>query len=140
MTALEEYTAHHAETVETIMHRWPWRRFEGMFRRHLLRKAREELRQMRDLRIAAIDANMNWDSKENSEAKQRRVEGYQEAYKEGVRILYSTTAPEAQQEDAFGDDPLFNPLKQRAAALRDEASQPLVEQAGMGRQLIGATS
>jgi hypothetical protein len=81
MTALEEYTAHHAETVEEIMHRWPWRRFEGMFKRHLLRKAREELRQMRDMRIVALDANM----------------------------------------------------------MRDEASQPLVEQAGMGRQLIGAT-
>jgi hypothetical protein len=139
MTALEEYTAHHAETVETIMYRWPWRRFEGMFKRHLLRKAREELRQMRDMRIAAMDANMNYDSKENSDAKQQRVEGCQKAYIEGVKILYSTVNPEAESEPASPFDDVFGPLKQRAAALRDEASQPLVEQAGMGRQLIEAT-
>jgi hypothetical protein len=138
MTALEEYTAHHADTVEEIMYRWPWRRFEGMFKRHLLRKAREELRQMRDLRLAAIDANTNYDSKENANARQQRVEGLQSAYDEGVRILYSPArAPEPQPED---DDPLFAPIRRRASQLRGEASQPLVEQAGMGQKLIEATS
>jgi hypothetical protein len=140
MTALEEYTAHHAETVEEIMHRWPWRRFEGMFKRHLLRKAREELRQMRDMRIVALDANMNYDSEEGRSAKQQRVENCQQAYDESVKILYSAIKPEDQQEKSpFDDDPLFGPLKQHANVLRYEASQPLVEQAGMGRQLIGAT-
>jgi hypothetical protein len=139
MTALEEYTAHHAETAEEIMHRWPWRRFEGMFKRHLLRKAREELREMRDLRIAAMDANMNYDSQKNRDAKQQRVEGCQKAYIEGVKILYSTVNPEAAAEPASPFDDVFGPLKQHATTQRDEASQPLVEQAGMGRQLIKAT-
>lgn len=137
MMALEEYTAHHAERAEDIMYRWPWRRFEGMFRRHLLRKAREELTRLRDLRIAAIDANMNFDSKENVEAKRERIEGYQKACEEGIRILYAKQAPE--EVDPVEEDPLFAPLKKRATVLHAEINQPLVKEAGMGRQLLEAS-
>lgn len=133
MMALEEYTAHHAESVEDIMYRWPWRRFEGMFRRHLLRKAREELRHMRDLRLAALDANMNYDSEENRNAKTQRAEGLQEAYEQGVRILYSKPSDSVEEEN---DDPLFDPIKRRATQLSQQADQPLVAEAGMGRQLL----
>jgi hypothetical protein len=138
MTALEEYTAHHSETVETIMHDWGWRRFEGMFKRHLLRKAREELRLMRDMRIAALDANMNLDSKENREIKQELVKSFHEAFDEGVRILYGTLKPVDQQPEEPEDDPLFAPVLKRAETLRGEADRPLVQQAGMGRQLLEA--
>jgi acyl-CoA reductase-like NAD-dependent aldehyde dehydrogenase len=139
MTALEEYTAHHAESVQEIMYRWGWRRFEGMFRLHLLRKAREELRQMRDLRLAALDANTNFDSEENQQAKVARAEGYHKAYVEGVKILYSDP-DEVASEDPYDDDPLFDPLRRRAQTLQQEATQPLVKQAGVGRQLLEATS
>jgi len=135
MMALEEYTAYHPDTAEEIMYGWPWRRFEGMFRRHLLRKAREDLRSMRDLRLAAVDANTNYDSKENQDARRQRVEGLEEAYQEGVRILYSTDRPSI--DKAEEDDPLFAPLKRRAVQAHSEIDQPLVEQAGMGRQLVG---
>jgi hypothetical protein len=106
-------------------------------RRHLLRKAREELIRMRDLRIAAIDANMNWDSKENESAKQSRVEGYQKACDEGIRILYSQAPPP--EFDQAEDDPLFAPIKRRASVLHEQINQPLVKEAGMGRELLGAT-
>jgi hypothetical protein len=135
MMALEEYTAHHGERAEEIMYRWPWRRFEGMFRRHLLRKAREELIRMRDLRIAAIDANMNWDSKENEDAKKSRVESYQKGCEEGIRILYSAS-PQPEFDQDIEDDPLFAPVKRRAGELREQINQPLVKEAGMGRQLL----
>jgi hypothetical protein len=135
MTALEEYTAHHPDTAEEIMYRWPWRRFEGMFKRHLLRKAREDMRQMRDLRLAALDANTNFDSKENENAKQQRVEGLQNAYQEGVQILYSA-GEEPVATRLEDEDPLFAPLRRRAAQGQVEANQPLVKEAGMGRQLV----
>lgn len=135
MTAVEEYTAHHAETLHTIMYEWGWRTFEGMFRRHLLRKAREELRQMRDLRLAALDANTNFDSEENRNAKQQRVEGLQHAYEEGLRILYSGPSEVVTEKE----DPLFAPIRRRAAQLGQEVAQPLVQEAGMGRQLLEAT-
>lgn len=133
MTALEEYTAHHAETAEEIMYAWPWRRFEGMFRRHLLRKGREEMRQMRDLRLAAIDANTNYDSSDNKSAREQRVRGLQESYEEAVRMLYAP--PGQQTQPDLDDDPLFSPIARRRA---QEASQPLVEQAGAGRDLLEA--
>lgn len=134
MMALEEYTANHSDTVEEVMYGWSWRRFEGMFKRHLLRKAREELRQMRDLRLAALDANTNFDSQENANAKKSRVEALQGAYQDSIRMLYgvaSKTANEVEMEE----DPLFS----RAGQLRSSASQPLVSQAGMGRELLEAT-
>jgi hypothetical protein len=110
---------------------WPWQRFESMFRLHLLRKAREELRQMRDMRLAAMDANTNYDSKENQQAKQQRTEELQTAYQRAVGMLYDV-AP-ADQPDEFEADPLFAPISR---SRRAEADQPLVEQAGMGRELM----
>lgn len=137
MTAAEEYTATHAESLRTIMYEWGWRTFEGMFRRHLLRKAREELRQMRDLRLAALDANTNFDSQENQQAKVQRIEGLNKAYAEAVRLL-SSDAPTESEADPYEDDPLFAPLRRRAQDLQAEADKPLVAQAGMGRQLLEA--
>jgi hypothetical protein len=138
MTAAEEYTAHHGERLEEVLHEWGWRRFEGMFRLHLLRIAREELREMRDLRIAATDANTNYDSKENADAKVQRIEGLHGAYRDGVQMLYSADSdPEPVQGDM--DDPLFAPLRARAKTLQQEVNQPLVPQAGVGRQLLEAT-
>jgi hypothetical protein len=139
MRALEEYTAHHADTVEEIMYRWPWRRFEGLFRLHLLRKAREELRQMRDLRLAALDANMNFDSQENSSAKQQRADGLQDAFRQVEVALYSDAPMQDPDVAVMEADPLFAPINERARQLRNEINRPLVEQAGMGRQLIEAT-
>jgi hypothetical protein len=137
MIAAEEYTAHHGESLHTIMYEWGWRTFEGMFRRHLLRKAVEELRQMRDLRLAAIDANTNFDSQENQQARQARVEALQQAFIDARRTLYSSG--QEVEQDPYGDDPLFNPLRQRAREMQTEASTPLVPQAGMGQQLLEAT-
>jgi hypothetical protein len=138
MTAAEEYCAHHAEPLHTIMYEWGWRLFEGMFRRHLLRKAREELRQMRDLRIAVLDANTNYDAKDNQQAKQERVEGYHQAYFDAVKILYSNPNAPAPQ-DPFDEDPLFSPLRQRAQQLRTEINEPLAPQSGMGQKLLAVT-
>lgn len=137
MTALEEFTAHHSERVEDIMYRWPWRRFESMFRLHLLRKAREELRQMRDLRLAALDANMNYDSEENRNVKSQRATSLHEVYEEAVKILYSK--PSAEGSDEIEEDPLFAPIKRRASQMKQEIDQPLVAEAGMGRELLAAT-
>lgn len=122
------------------MYRWPWRRFEKMFRLHLLRKAREELRQMRDLRIAAMDANSTYDSNENAAFKQERSEGLQKAYTDGVKMLYSDDVPQAPEEDVFENDPLFAPIRKRAEVLQQEINQPLVEEAGMAHLLVGAPS
>jgi LPS O-antigen subunit length determinant protein (WzzB/FepE family) len=117
------------------MYEWGWRTFEGMFRRHLLRKAREELRQMRDLRIAALDANMNFDSQENQQAKQSRIEALQEAHESATRMLYSN--PDEPVVDETLDDPLFSPIARQRL---NESAQPLVEQAGMGRELLEASA
>lgn len=109
-----------------------------MFRLHLLRKARDELRQMRDLRLAALDANMNYDSQDNQQAKQQRIDGLQEAFQRAEVALYSDAPMQDADVAAMENDPLFAPINERARQLRNEIDQPLVEQAGMGRQLLEA--
>lgn len=121
------------------MHRWPWRRFEAMFRLHLLRKAREELRHMRDLRLAAMDANTNFDAQDNQQAKQQRIDGLMEAFRQAEVALYSDTPMKDPDVAAMENDPLFAPLNDRARELRNEIDRPFVEQAGLGRKLIEAT-
>lgn len=134
MRAAEEYTAHHPEPLDVILHQWGWRRFERMFQMHLLRKACDELRQMRDLRLAALDANMNFDSTDGFKHKQQRSNALQEAFNEATYRLYAPPANE--QEETEEEDPLFAPLKRRAEALRGEAATPLAPQAGMGQALL----
>lgn len=115
------------------MYQWGWRRFERMFQMHLLRKARDELREVRDLRLAALDANMNFDSSEGLRHKQQRSEALQDAFQEAIYRLYAPPVSEQADEE---EDPLFAPLKRRADALRGEATAPLAPQAGMGRALL----
>ena len=119
------------------MHKWGWRRFERMFKLHLLRKAKEELRQMRDLRIAVLDANTNYDSEENRRAKENRVEGIRDGFNRCVEILYSDK-PQETEADAMEEDPLFAPIRKRTGELAHEINRPLAPQAGMGRDLLEA--
>jgi hypothetical protein len=137
MTAAEEYTAHHSESLDTILHKWGWRRFERMFRLHLLRKAREELRELRDLRLAALDANMNYDSEENRKIKEDKANALRDIYNACVKAIYSPAEP---VEDQMEEDPLFAPISRRANEMRQEINRPLAPQAGMGQQLLEATS
>jgi hypothetical protein len=136
MTAAEEYTAHHAESLDTILHVWTWRRFERMFQLHLKRKAREELRELRDLRLAALDANMNYDSEENRKVKEDKAEALRQVYEDCVRAIY---APPGQVEE-IEEDPLFAPIARRTNEMRHEINRPLAPQAGMGVQLLEASS
>lgn len=100
-----------------------------MFQLHLLRKARDELREMRDLRLAALDANMNFDSNEGFKHKQQRSEALQQAFQEAIHRLYSPPASEPVEPEE--EDPLFAPLRRREQALA-----PLAPQAGMGQALL----
>jgi hypothetical protein len=120
--------------LDTILHQWSWRRFERMFQLHLLRKARDELREMRDLRLAALDANMNFDSKDGIPHKQQRTEALHDAFREAIYRLYSPVASEPQESQE--EDPLFAPLRRKADSSRDQALAPLAPQAGMGRALL----
>jgi hypothetical protein len=116
------------------MYRWPWRRFEEMFQRHLLRKAREELRQMRDMRLAAMDANTNYDSKENAQARLSARMACRRPTSRQCECSTPRRSPSRSQRSTRTR--LFAPLRQRAQTLRAEADQPLVENAGAGRQLL----
>lgn len=107
--------------------RWPWRRFEVFFDRHLRRKSRLAIEAQRDALIAAINANSNYDGKENVELKKERIESIDESAKSAIESLYGATQP---REDDFGDDPLFKSLRQ--------SGKPVMEQAGQGREMLAA--
>lgn len=120
------------------MYRWPWRRFEAMFQRHLLRKAAEELARQRDLLVAAVNANMNYDSEENRNAREQRLSGIQRSYEEGMNILYSDPKQDDDDPYSMENDPLFDSVRRRARDMRESARPPQLPEAGMGRRLIEA--
>jgi hypothetical protein len=111
--------------------RWPWRRFEAFFDRHLRREARRAIEAQRDRLIAAINANPTWDEKSNQELRKKRLEDIIESSRAAIEGIYSDDVEEP-AEDAFDVDPLFRPLKLAASH-----GKPVMEQAGMGRQLLG---
>lgn len=107
-----------------------------MFKRHLLRVAKERVERQCDLQIAAISANSNWDSKENADARRSRIEEIENGTKEMVRLLYSDPeeerAREAEDPYSVENDPLFANVRR----MRDEAKAPLPEEAGVGHDLM----
>lgn len=118
------------------MHTWPWRRFEEFFRRHLARIEREKLERKHDLMVAAVNSNPNYDSKENSEARQARLTALDEMREEGIRLLNRVARGEDVEEkvDPFGDDPLFGVYKKGAR----NVVAPTMPEAGAGAALMGA--
>ena len=118
---------------------WPWRRFEAMFTRHLFRKAREQATAQKDLMIAAINANMNYDGKDALEAKQERIKAIHDSWADIMESLQVGAEPISQQEQqaidqVYEEDPLFR----GARAMRTEAQQGVtLPEAGMGQKLLG---
>lgn len=109
--------------------RWPWRRFEAFFDRHTRRKARGQIEAHRDGLIMAINANTNYDGKENAEAKTTRIRELVESSKYEIELLYSDLDGRPEEPDPFADDDLFRPL-------RNAVGPPVMENAGAGREML----
>lgn len=112
--------------------RWPWRRFEVFFDRHLLRKARVAIEAQRDALIAAINANPNYDGQEASQAKIKRIEDIQEVSAQAIEQLYDRSLTPEKENDPFESDPLFKSMKSSVSS-----GKPRLEQEGMGHVLMG---
>lgn len=109
--------------------KWPWRRFEVFFDRHLRRKSRIAIEAQRDALIAAINANSNYDGQDNAEAKKERIEAIDESARFAIEQVYDTGG-RRDEPDPFGDDPLFSAMKQKG--------KPVLDQAGMGHDMLEA--
>lgn len=122
--------------------RWPVLRFERMFELHMARKGAGELKRERDMMIAALTGNSVFDeTAEGVKVRNDRIERIQRDYKEGVEYLYSLLEggePTEQQPDPMESDPLFRPLRNRAVALGEQVSRPVVPEEGMGAPLLKA--
>jgi hypothetical protein len=111
--------------------RWPWRRFEAFFDRHTRRKARAQIEAHRDGLIMAINANSNYDGKENADAKTERIRGLIDSSKIEIEILYAGIDGRPEEPDPFAGDDLFRPL-------RNAVGPPVMAEAGTGRQMLDA--
>lgn len=116
--------------------RWPWRRFEAFFDRHLRRKAQVDIEHQRGLMIAAINANSNYDGDEKINAEKiKRIESIESAANEAIARLWDsvTGAREQEEFDPFEDDPLFKSMKRLPPA-----GPPVMAEQGMGRAMLDA--
>jgi hypothetical protein len=107
-----------------------------MFKRHLLRKAKERLESQCDLMLAAINANSNYDGEETADAKRERIKQIEDSTKEAIALIYQDpeelAAREAADPYSVENDPLFRNVRR----MREEAQPPLPEQAGMGHNMM----
>jgi hypothetical protein len=141
VTALEEYTGTHPETVEEIMWEWPATRFEVMFQRYQARRQRDLLRRHRDEMIAAIFSNSHFDKlKEPEKARESAVKYVCGVYDDAVEVLYGIRDPGEREQDevveAMKKDPLFRHLfnSMESDSRRDTIVR--YEQDGMGQAVL----
>lgn len=118
--------------------RWPWRRFEAFFDRHLRRKAQIDIEHQRALMIAAINANSNYDGdRQVQDEKIKRIEAIESAANEAISRLWDsinkTGASKEREYDPFEDDPLFKSMKRLPPA-----GPPAMAEQGMGRAMLDA--
>jgi hypothetical protein len=113
---------------------WPWQRFEALFERHLLREAKQTLERQRDLMLAAVNANGNWDGEDNVKAKTDRMEQIELSCQKAIAHLYAKEGEVVRDpaEEAYETDPLFRPARR----LRDQVKGQLPNQTGMGYQKL----
>jgi hypothetical protein len=84
--------------------------------------------------IIAINANSNYDGKENAKAKEDRIRAITEAARDEVEQIYAAIDPKrTKAPDPFETDPLFRPLRQN-----QPLGKPVMNEAGMGRQILTA--
>lgn len=127
---MEEYTAHHSETVEELMG-WPWLRVEKFYEAHLKRMVVEELQKRKIAMMTALYANTNFDGSENSSKREQALQRMEEQFQEAIRNLYRTpqqVAAKAAEEDLEGD-PFFQPMYKslREKGILDEKPKPEYE-------------
>lgn len=111
---------------------WPWNRFESLWRRHQARKGVREMTNRRDLMIASISSNPNWDDKENADARQARIDSINEAYNRGVEIAYNGVSDDAEPEVDPLDHPMFNAFRSMGAGVHSTVQNPQMAETGMG--------
>jgi hypothetical protein len=67
--ALENYAAHHPETVDELL-QWSSRKFDHFYLQFQKRQIIEGLAEMKDRMIAALWSNSNWDDDKGSRSQQ----------------------------------------------------------------------
>jgi hypothetical protein len=91
---LEAYTAHHADSVEEILH-WPWRRFEAFYTAFVKRQVVETLESRKNDMVMALWSNEGF----NAEGVRTEAIGEIEAhYKEAIDQI-TGVAPEEEEID-----------------------------------------
>lgn len=124
--------------------RWPWRRFEAFYRRHVIERTIEKMERQRDQMIAAYYSNPVWDEKENRERREHLIKVIYDQHNAAISWLEAGDVPdqEKQQKDEWGDDPLFDPLRKQlrreAQAGITSSDSPEMPNEGRGPELLMA--
>lgn len=89
------YSSAHPETVEDLLE-WPYRRWRTAFAAWQQRRLRELLDSRRDLHVAAIYSNTNWDDEKNN--REEHIKTIEEYY-EVLKSAYTKPSDQAQREE-----------------------------------------
>lgn len=107
--AVEEYTSHHPETVEEVLH-WTSTKFDRLFELHQKRILLKGLDEQKNTMVGALWSNSNWDdTKEVKGHRQRMIQSIEEQHKEAVEIIEKALGVgEVPEDDKIDkDNPFF---------------------------------
>jgi hypothetical protein len=105
---LEEYSAHHSETVEVLLE-WPALRFERFYEAYMKRQVSEELTQRKLMMINALYSNSNYDG-ENSKIRDQVIERLEDQFTAAIRAMYAGKT-DSSEEEIDKNNPFFGAME-----------------------------
>lgn len=119
---MEAYTAHHADSLDEILH-WPWKRFEKLYEKFTIRVDIAKAETRKDAIISALYANSTYtESKEGQDARRSLIDDYEEQYKEAVRIRLH--GPDEEEIDP--NNPFWQAMEKGTAKIADPGKDATV--------------
>lgn len=108
---MEAYTAEHPTvTIDELLYEWPASKFEAFYGAYTKRKMADELMLRRALEMAAMWGNMNYDSQDDKEVRQKLQDAVDQGFSKAIARLYGEIFPEDEEAAINPDDPWFKAI------------------------------
>lgn len=106
---VEAFAAEHKVTINELLYEWPATKFQALYAAFAKRKIADELAERRSMEMAAVWGNMNYDSQENPEIRQKIMGVIDKQYSTAIDVLYGAIPPE-QAVEIDEDDPFWKAM------------------------------
>jgi hypothetical protein len=125
--ALENYSAHHPESMYELLYEWPWQKFEAFFDAFAKRQIIDGLEARRNAIIAGLYGNGNMEN----EALKKSLDEIENNFQHAIEVIYGEEE-DSDLDQEIKDSPFFSAMK--VPTIDEETSMhldQLAEKAGV---------